>query len=403
MLTGITVLDLADEKADFASKILADMGARVIKVEPPGGTPARQIGPFWQGKPHPERSMSFFYHNTGKDGITLNPEQREGRETFLRLVEHADAVIETYSPGYLDGIDLGFKDLAKVNPGIILVSVTGFGRSGPKKDYRSCDLVASASGGQMHVTGLPGEVPLKMYGTQSYYTSSLYSAIAVLLALRKRGQDGKGEWIDISLQESVASTLDHVLPRYFYENIIAKRQGSLHWNNAFCILPCKDGFIHITLFQQWDILVEWLKKDAMADDLAGPEWENEEYRRKHYAHIIEVLGNWTKKHSVEELVEIGQLMRFPWAPVHSPGEVLASPHLEERGFFRQVEHPEIKTNVRFPGLPFKYSAFPLFPERPAPMIGQDNESIFMNELGLTREEMTSLTETNKFEVSNSPF
>ncbi len=394
MLTGITVLDLADEKADFTSKILADMGARVIKVEPSEGNPARQIGPFWPGLAHPERSLSFFYHNTGKYGITLNPEQREGRKIFLRLVERADAVIETYSPGYLDGIDLGFKALAEVNPGIILVSVTGFGQTGPQKNYRSCDLVASASGGQMYVTGMPGEPPLKMYGRQSTYTSSLYSAIAILLALRKRGKDGTGEWIDISLQESTASTLDHVLPRYFYEDTIAERRGSLHWNNAFCILPCKKGFIHITLFQQWDILVEWLEKDHMADDLSGPEWKNEEYRRKHYEHIIEVLKNWTQKHSVEELVELGQLMRFPWAPVHSPGDVLASPHLEERGFLKQVEYPEAKTKIRCPGLPFKSSAFPVFPDRPAPMIGQDNESIYINELGIDRDEMERLVSIN---------
>ncbi len=394
MLTGITVLDLADEKADFASKILADMGARVIKVEPPGGTSARQIGPFWQGRVHPERSLSFFYHNTGKYGITLNPEQREGREIFLRLVERADVIIETYLPGYLDAIDLDFKALAKVNPGIILVSVTGFGQTGPKKNYRSCDLVASASGGQMYVTGPTGKAPLKMFGTQSYYTSSLYSAIAVFLALRKRGKNERGDWIDISMQESVASTLDHVFPRYFYENITAERQGNLHWNNAFCILPCKNGFIHITLYQQWDILVEWLEKDEMADDLAGSEWNDEAYRRNHYEHIIEVLGNWTAKHSVEELVELGQLMRFPWAPVNSPGDVLNSPHLEDRGFFKQVEHPETKTDVRYPGLPFKLNSCSLFPERPAPMIGQDNDVVYIDELGLARKEMERLAAMN---------
>ncbi len=394
MLTGTTILDLADEKADFTSKILADMGARVIKVEPPGGGPARQVGPFWQGRPHPERSLSFFYHNTGKYGITLNPEQREGREIFLRLLEHADAVIETYSPGYLNDIGLGFKSLTKVKQGMILVSVTGFGQTGSKINYRSCDLTASASGGQMHVTGQPGKAPLKMYGTHSTYTSSFYAAIAVLLALRKRSKDGRGEWIDISMQESVASTLDHVFPQYFYENVIAERRGNLHWNNAFCILPCKNGFIHITLFQQWDNLVEWLEKDHMADDLAGLEWQNEEHRRKHYEHIIEILGKWTQGHSVEELVELGQLMRFPWAPVHSPEDVLASPHLEERNFFKQIEHPETKTKVRTPGLPFKSSALPLFPSRPAPRIGQDNNLIYINELGMAREEMERLISIN---------
>jgi crotonobetainyl-CoA:carnitine CoA-transferase CaiB-like acyl-CoA transferase len=192
----------------------------------------------------------------------------------------------------------------------------------------------------------------------------------------------------------VASTLDHVFPRYFYENIVAERQGNLHWNNAFCILPCKNGFIHITLYQQWDILIEWLEKDEMADDLAGSEWNDEAYRRNHYEHIIEVLGNWTAKHSVEELVELGQLMRFPWAPVNSPGDVLTSPHLEDRGFFKQVEHPETKTYVRYPGLPFQLNSFSLFPERPAPMIGQDNDVVYIDELGLARKEMERLASMN---------
>lgn len=180
-LGGLQVLDLADEKAGYCSKLLADLGARVIKVEEPGGDPSRKMGPFWNDSPHPERSLSFFYNNTNKLGITLDLNHGEGKKTFLRLVEESDVVVETFPPGYLENLGLGFEVLNKINPGIILTSVTGFGQNGPRKDYKSCDLVASAFGGQMYVSGSPSTVPLKAFGEQSYYVASLYAAIGTLL------------------------------------------------------------------------------------------------------------------------------------------------------------------------------------------------------------------------------
>lgn len=355
LLQGIRILDLADEKASFCSKLLADMGAYVIKVERPGGDPSRKIGPFFGNSRHPERSLSFFHNNTNKLGITLNLEHPEGKKIFCTLVEKADLVVESFSPGHLNDLGLGFEVLIGRNPNLILVSVTGFGQNGPRSTYKSCDIVTSALGGQMYVSGSASTPPLKPFGEQSYYIASLFAAIGALLGLRKRVQSGKGEHIDISMLETVVSTLEHVWIRYFYENVVPKRQGSLHWNNNFRILSCKEGHISISLFQQWETLVEWMASEGMAEDLVEERWKEEAYRQNHVDHIIEVVGRWVKTHTAQELFEQGQLRRFPWVAVYSPQGVLESPQLKSRGFFVELDHPELGTSMKYPGVPYKLS------------------------------------------------
>jgi benzylsuccinate CoA-transferase BbsE subunit len=390
-LKGIQVLDLADEKASFCSKLLADLGARVIKIEKPGGDSSRRIGPFLGNSPHPEKSLFFYYNNTNKMGITLNLEHEEGKGIFFRLVKKTDIVIETFRPERLKAIGLGFDVLSRENPKLILVSVTGFGENGPRSQYKSCDLVASAFGGQMYVSGSPLTPPLKAFGEQSYYTASLFAATGILLAIRKRAQTGRGDHIDISLQESVVSTLDHVMVRYFYEQIIPKRQGNLHWNYSFCILSCKDGHLLMTPFEQWGTLVEWMDSEGMAEDLKDERYGEEAYRLRHIDHVIEVLERWTKSHTTHELFELGQLMRFPWAPVHSPKEVLDSPQLKERSFFIDVNHPEIGKSLKYPGVPYKFSRYSSERWKRAPLIGEDNVQIYQGELGLSDEELQRLS------------
>jgi benzylsuccinate CoA-transferase BbsE subunit len=389
-LKEIQVLDLADEKASFCSKLLADLGARVTKIEKPGGDASRNSGPFWKDSPHPERSLSFWFNNINKLGITLNIEKSAGREILLRLLKKTDILVETSPPGYLSEVGLGFEVLRGINPGIILVSVTGFGQTGPHSMYKSCDLIAAAMGGQMYVTGDPCGPPLKPYGEQTYYTASLFAVISILLALRKRNMTGKGEHIDISLQEAVASTLEHVMIRYFHEHVITERQGSLSWNSEFCIVPCKDGFMLVTLIQHWETLVAWMDSEGMAADLMDDTWKDEVYRLEHLDHIIEVLKRWTKTHTANELFEIGQLMRFPWAPIQSPKDVLQSPQIKARGLLSPVEHPEIKTRVPYPNLPFGYSSLELKSHRRAPLIGEHNAEVLQGELGLTDKEIEQL-------------
>jgi benzylsuccinate CoA-transferase BbsE subunit len=391
MLRGIRILDLADEKASFCSKLLADLGACVIKVEKPGGDSSRRIGPFQDNLSQKEKSLFFQYNNTSKLGITLNIEHPAGSELFAKLLQRNDVVVETYPPEYLKELGLGFEVMKEINPRVILVSVTAFGQNGPRSRFKSCDLVASASGGQMYVSGSPSTPPLKPFGEQSYYTASLYAAVAILLALRERTRTGKGEHIDISLQEAVVSTLEHVMVRYFYDRVIPKRQGGLHWNNSFCILPCKDGHILITLFQQWGTLIEWMDSEGMAGDLRDESYGKEAYRLSHIDHIIQVLERWTKSHTTRELFELGQLMSFPWAPISSPVEVLGNPQLKARQFFMDVGDPESGTSFKYPGTPYQFRHSSLRQWKRAPLPGENNFQIYYGELGLSEEEVKRLS------------
>lgn len=274
-LSGYLVLDGTDARGKLAIKILGDMGAEVIR---------------------------------------LNLEEKAEQSRFHELVKKADVFIETFPPGYLASRGWGYKDLDKINPRLVMVSITHFGQNGPYKDLNSSDLVNQALGGWLSVTGEP-EMPLKLFGEQSYNTASLFAVNGILLALRQRHDTGLGLYIDIAIMECVAATLDHVLPRYFYDGVVAKRQGSRHWNNAFDILPCKDGYILISLHQHWDTLVEWLASEGKAEDLTDEKWRNREERNRNTDHVLEVLERWTISHKVMELVEKGQLMHFPWAKV----------------------------------------------------------------------------------------
>jgi crotonobetainyl-CoA:carnitine CoA-transferase CaiB-like acyl-CoA transferase len=348
------------------------------------------IGPFWGDYAHPERSLSFAYTNSNKRGITLNIERPAGKELFIRLIRGADVLVESYPPGYLDTFALGYEDLRGINPRLIMASITGFGQTGPHRDLKSCDLVTSALGGQIFVSGSPSSPPLKPFGEQSHFTGSLFAAVGILLALLRRSGNGKGEHIDISLQESLVSTLEHVMVRYFHEGMLSGRQGNRHWNDLFCILKCKDGHIHLTPFQYWDTLVEWLEREGMAKDLQEDKYRDPSYRLDHGEHVIEVLEGWTKMHTREELFELGQLMRFPWAPVYSPDEVLESPQLKARGFFRENKS-EIGCALKYCGLPYKCSEPFSVPFKRAPLIGEDNMKVYGEELGLNGEALAKFS------------
>jgi benzylsuccinate CoA-transferase BbsE subunit len=318
-LSGYRVLDLTDEKARLCSRFLADMGAEVIRIEKPG-------------------TSSFSWENLGKQSLTLDIESKPGQELFAKLVEKADVLVESHPPAYLEKLGLGYSQLSQINPRLVMASITPFGQEGPYRDYKSCDLVASALGGQLYVSGEAALPPLKTFGNQSYYLASLFAAIGVLLALYHRHSSGKGQHIDISLQECAAAALDHVLVRYFYQGEVARRQGSLHWNSAFRVFPAQDGYVLLSLFYQWPTLVEWLESEDRAEDLTDGKWLDRDYRLEHIDHVIEVLERWTKTHSKAQLVAKAQLMRFPWAEVASIADLLASPQLKARNFWVEVEH-----------------------------------------------------------------
>lgn len=371
-LNGFRVLDLADEKADFCSKLLADLGATVTKIERSSGIGANQA-----------RNLTFQYHNAGKRFLNLDIETCAGRAVFRRLAKEADTVVETYPPGYLEELGVGYRRLVQKNPGLILASLTGFGQNGPKRDFPANDLVISAESGQMAVTGPPSMPPLKPRGCQTYYTASLYGAIGILLASLKRKKTGRGEHLDISLQETAISTLEHVLVRYFYGGTVAYREDGLQWNRAFCILECLDGWIVLAPLQQWETLIEWMNSENMAGDLTDEKWSDPDYRLSHFDDIRSVLEKWTRMHTRTDLFETGQVMGFPWGPVRSIREVLDCPQLDARDFWRHESSGPDGASLRWPGLPFGWRTSQMQPGRTS-QLGEENVLAPYGELGFSQ-------------------
>jgi len=391
-LHGVRVLDLGGEKGAFCAKLLADMGADVIKVEPPGGDRARRVGPFLSDLPDPEKSLSFWYNNTSKRGITLDIGKPRGQGIVKSLARTADVLLDGCGPGYLEGLSLGYEALTRVNPGLTLTSISNFGRTGPRRGYLSSDIVAAAMGGQTYICGDTDTGPVTPYGEQACLVASVFGAIGTLMALRHRRVSGRGQQVDISIHECAVGVTEHVLIRHFYDGVVARRQGSLHWDNAFRVFPCRDGWVLLSLFGEWDTVVEWLDSEGMAADLKEERWRDPEVRRMEVEHVIEVLEGWTRRHRAAELMEQGQAMHLPWAVVHTLRDVKGSTQLLERGFFVEVAHPGEGRSFSYPGAPYVLSRTPWRIWKRAPLIGEHNEGILMGELGLTAKEMGDLAE-----------
>ncbi|MFC1961952.1 CaiB/BaiF CoA transferase family protein [Chloroflexota bacterium] len=341
VLSAYSVLDFTDGEVAFCAKLLGDMGARVTRLEMVG-----------EGALSPDPAAER-YLNSGKEKVSLELATEAGVKEFRRLVGEVDVLVENKRPGYLAGLGLGYPQLSEINPRLVMVAITGFGQSGPYRDYQSCPLVAAAMGGWLSVCGSPESPPLQPFGNQAHYFAALFAANGILLALWARQASGRGQYLDISVMESVTAALDHVLVRYLATGEVAQRQGSLYWNSAFRLFPCQDGYVLLSLQLQWETLVAWLESEGMADDLNREQYRQPEERVRHLEHVIAVLERWTLKHTAGELVERGQLMRFPWAKVMSLPELLNCPQLLERGFFLEAEDASSGRKYKFPGLPWK--------------------------------------------------
>jgi benzylsuccinate CoA-transferase BbsE subunit len=382
-LGGLRVLDLADQTGALAAKLFADLGADVILVEPPGGSPLRGIPPFWRGEPHLERSLFFWFYASGKRGITLDVAQPSGTELLGRLAAAADAVIETGPPGGRDA-------LRDANPRLVLVSITPFGQRGPYRDWRASDTVAQAMGGMLSVSGHADGPPLRSLGLQAYHQASIFAAVGALAALLARDTTGHGQHVDVSLQAAVAGALEHVPGLWHQAGLVGRRQGTLHWTRYFRVGRCKDGWVMHCTLGDWTSLVEWVKADGMAEDLGAPEWEDIRHRQAAAEHLFDVLDAWAARYTVAELHEGAQLRRIPYAAVRAPEALLRDPQLAERGFFVPIEHPDLEIEVPYPGPAFRLEGWT--PPRRPPRLGEHNAEVYGELAGLTRAELTALAE-----------
>jgi benzylsuccinate CoA-transferase BbsE subunit len=393
-LHGIRVLELADASGVYCGKLLADMGADVIKIERPGGDATREIPPFWGDEPRPERGLFFLYTNTSKRGVTLDVARPEGQELFKTLARTAHLVVETFPPGRLDDLGLGYEALREAKPGLVLTSISGFGQTGPYRDFASSDLVASALGGAMYVTGEENDPPVRLAGFQALITASSFAAVGSMIALHHSAASGEGQHVDISLEETVASVSHICGPGKWREDgMIPRRRGtSLFHSVPSGTYPCRDGLVYVTVNRprHWKALAQWIHEVTGNHEVLDPMFEGTAFNRQPYRELLDLfLSELTSQLSVDEVYHEGQRRHIAFTPVNGAASVARDPQLAARGYFVELDHPGAG-RLRYPGAPYRHAETPWAMRGPAPGVGQHNQEVYGGELGLDAKRLRAL-------------
>ena len=393
-LDHVRVVEFCSDMAGpYCCKILADMGAEVIKIEEPdGGDSARRLGPFLGDIPHPERSGIFLYLNNNKLGITLNPRKATGKMIFEQLVKDADILVEDKTPGVMQEMGLDYERLRVANPRLIFTSLTPFGQTGPYRHYKAYHLNIFHAGGEGYLT--PGgednqdRPPIKAGNWVGEYDAGLQTSIAILGALFWQGLSGSGQYIDISKQEALLYLYNYEYPRYFNEDgYIGSR--ATQGQPLGGIFPCLDGYVGVIFFEdhQWINLLKLMgRPDLAEDDTFNTRTKAIQNRRDEaQAYILE----WTVNHTKEEIYHEAQKRGVPCGMVLTPEGVVNSEQIKARGFMLEVEHP-VAGKLQYPSVPYRFSETPVKLERAAPLLGEHNEEIYINRLGYSREDLVRL-------------
>lgn len=388
--SGITVLDLSENvSAAYTAKLLGAQGARVIKIEKPGtGDKARQAGPFLNDVPNPETSALFLFLNTNKQGLTLDISLPEGMDVFKRLVKKADILVENFAPGRMKALDADYAELEKINPGLIMASVTDFGQTGPYKDYKGGRLAGNALSGYMYINGDPDKEPLAGGGYQPGYQGGVHAFVGIVAALLAREATGQGQYIDVSIQECMASLHQFVVNRYEYSGAIQKRVGNRYmYSHPITLYECSDGWISLSPSTE-DQAERMLMIMGMDHLLEDPKFENGFMRLANADEFDELAKPYFIDKTRREVVELFQELRVPTAYVSSVRDLINDPQLEARGFFQTVDHPEAGLQPIAVG-PYKMSETPMT-VGPAPLLGQHTDQVLSTLLEMPEDEISKL-------------
>jgi len=387
-LAGVKVLEYAGFIAGpYCGRLLADLGAEVLKIEPPQGDPARSYGPYPRDVPHTERSAVFVQLNTNKLGITLDLNVPTGQDIFRELAKTADVVIEDCPPGYLASLGLGYEQLSKLNPSLVFTSITPFGQTGPYRDHKAYHInIFNATEGNSAARSKDGR-PTMAGGFLGEYDSGLSAGVATLAALYSAWFTGEGQHVDASKFEAGAALQRvDISIRRNRDRAPDYRRGA----RIGGLVPCKDGYVVIAVVEehQWQYLVDMMDNPEWAND---PRYADRD-RRPNYAREIQPrIIKWAKEHTKEEIYHKGQAAKCPVGPVLTIAELFDSPQLAARDFFADIEHPEVGRH-RQPTTAFKLSQSPWVAQRPAPLLGEHNRDIYCDRLGYTQEELVKLRE-----------
>ncbi len=408
MLAHDRVLDLTNERGHLCAQVLGDFGADVIKVEPPGGSGERKLGPFYHDEQEPDSSLLFWAYNRNKRGVTLDIERDEGRELLKRLAKNADFLIESEQPGYLAERGLGYDELAKLNPRLIYVSITPFGQNGPKMHYADADLVILAAGGPLALTGDDDRPPLRLGAVpQAYLHASMDAAVAAMAAHHERVRSGLGQYIDVSAQQSVAmATQSYILSPALNSPELTRYAGGVKLGpfTIPLVWPAKDGFVSFTVLFGSALgpftrrLMEYLCERGFCDEATrDKDWIgyvellfSGKEPLEEWIRVTDVVRSFTRSHTKAELLKLALEKGFLIAPVWTVKEVVESPQLAAREYFQKVEHPEHGRSFLYPGPFVKFSATPIEYRRRPPRVGEHNREVYRTELGLSEAEVAEL-------------
>jgi crotonobetainyl-CoA:carnitine CoA-transferase CaiB-like acyl-CoA transferase len=406
MLKDCRALDLTDDKGFLCGKVLADLGVDVIKIEPPGGDPSREIGPFWHDISDPEKSLYWFAYNSNKRGITLNLETLEGKDIFKQLVKNADFVIESFKPGYMDSLGLGFSTLSAINKGIILTSITPFGQTGPYKDYEGPDIVLMGMSGQLFLTGDSDRPPVNINIPQACLHAGADAGVGTMIAYHYRKRTGEGQHVDISMQQSAAWFLATTIPCYELSALILNRVGTFRaTGNGSAVQrqvwPCKDGHIFFFMLggpqgaKTCRALVKWMDDLGLGNDfLKTFSWEEfdmfsaaQDLVDRLSAPLEEFFRNRTKK----EVLDAAMTRNISICPLFSMEDELNDRNLAVKGFWTHLDHPELNTTIPYPKQFVRLSESQAITRFRAPLIGEHNKEVY-GALGLSWQEIVALKE-----------
>ena len=395
LLEDLRVLELGRFiSAPYCGKLLADLGAEVIKVEPPGtGDPARQYGPFLHDEPHSERSGLFLYLNTSKLGVTLNLATPTGQDIFQSLLARCDVLVHNLYPQEMDHLGMDYDALCQVNPGLVMASITPFGLTGPYRGYKAYDINLAAVGGICQGLGQPDREPLTFGTPQVGYFAGMAAASSIGIALLARESLGAGQHIDIAEAEAIAGVYNG--PEALmavYQWRLTRRTGhhALDFPYPNCILRCKDGYIFVGAPEgrQWRKLLELMGNPEWSRD---PRFTDRTAMNNLYADEMDgYLEAWLTKYTKAELLELALEHRIPLAPVRGFDEVRHDPSLAD--LFVEIDRADTGP-ISYPGPPYILEEAQSGPPSPAPYLGQHNEAVYCGALGYSREQLVKLHQT----------
>jgi crotonobetainyl-CoA:carnitine CoA-transferase CaiB-like acyl-CoA transferase len=404
MLSHCRALDLTDDKGFLCGMVLANLGADVIKMERPGGDPSRKIGGFWHDTPDPEKSLYWFAYNSNKRGITLNIASAEGRDIFKKLVKTADFVIESFPPGYMDRLGLGYAGLSEINKGIIMASITPFGTEEPYRDYKDSDIVVMGMSGTLYQTGESDGPPVYISLPQACLHAGADAAVGVMIAYHHREMTGEGQHVDVSLQQSAAWFQANAVPTWELNRRILKRAGAFRAGMSKDVgqrqvWPCQDGFVFFNVIggrtgaKSLSALVAWMDAEGGSTDfLNNMDWDNFDMftvTKEEMDKISGPVGEFFRRHTSKELLAGAVPRGVSIGPLSSMEDLLTDPCLRERNFWKDIEHPELGTTITYPREFVKSSEVDCSTRFRAPRIGEHNKEVY-KEIGLSEQELIKL-------------